>query len=95
MIRRNFIQHLALASTGAGMAAASATKKETITFRVKGFTCITCAVGLDTLLGREPGVILCKSDYAQARTTVEFDPSKTTASSIRKFISEMGFQAGG
>ena len=41
---------------------------------VKGFTCPTCAVGLDTMLGRQKGVIHSISSYPDAMTVIEFHP---------------------
>jgi Cu+-exporting ATPase len=66
MFRRNFIQRITLAGAGslaASGAAMGAATKRTVTFRVKGFSCITCAVGLDALLSREPGVLHSNSTY--------------------------------
>ena len=49
MDRRNFIQRLTVASA-TGAAAYAADESKSVTFRVKGFTCITCAVGLEVML---------------------------------------------
>lgn len=58
MFRRQFIQLVALSSAvtlnPVGSIAAGA--RTTVIFQVKGFTCVTCAVGLDTLLGKEKGL---------------------------------------
>jgi copper chaperone CopZ len=88
MIRRNFITGLA-AAAGALKAADS----KTVTYKVKGFTCITCAVGLDTLLQRQEGVIHSKSTYPGAVTTIEYRPAVITERELKSFISEMGFEA--
>ena len=93
MIRRNFIQRLTMAGASSALATASSVSRQTVVFRVKGFSCITCAVGLDTILGQKAGVIRCHSTYPDGRTTLEFDPSKITEEALRGAISEMGFQA--
>src|SRR5580698_4442923 len=96
MVRRSFIQRLTLASAGVGMAAATtaqASPTKTVTYRVKGFSCVTCAVGLDTMLQRQKGVIRSKSSYPDARAVIEFDPKLVTEKSLRAFIAEMGFTA--
>jgi copper chaperone CopZ len=90
MIRRNFITGLAAAATVRGMQAA---ESKTVTYKIKGFTCVTCAVGLDTLLQRQQGVIHAKSTYPEAVTTIEYKPSVVTERELKTFISEMGFEA--
>ena len=64
MIRRQFIQLATLASV-IGLTAIGAVAAETraITYHVKGFSCITCAVGLDTMLARHKGIVRSKSSY--------------------------------
>ena len=91
MFRRNFIQRITLA--GAGVSVTSARQSKTVTYRVKGFTCPTCAVGLDTMLRRQTGVMRCKSSYPDAMTVIEFDPHLVTEKSLEAFIAELGFTA--
>jgi Cu+-exporting ATPase len=89
MFRRNFIQRITLASAGLGVAQARESK--TVTCHVTGFTCPTCAVGLDTMLRRQNGVIRSKSSYPDAITVIEFDPHLVTDKSLKAFIAELGF----
>jgi hypothetical protein len=91
MFRRNFIQQITLASAGIGLAEAST--NQTVTYHVRGFTCPTCAVGLDTMLRHESGVIQSKSTYPGGITVIEFNPRLTTEKSLKEFISELGFAA--
>ena len=96
MFRRNFIQQITLASAGVGVASAVTTQArehKTITYHIKGFTCPTCAVGLDTMLGQQKGVIQSKSSYPDARTVIEFDPHVVTEASLKAFIADLGFTA--
>ena len=60
--------------------------------RSKYFTCITCAVGLDTLLRQQKGVLSSKSTYPEGRVTVSYDPGIVTPSEIKAFIGSMGFR---
>ena len=92
MIRRQFLQLVTMASVGTlapleGMAA-GATK--TVTYLVKGFSCITCATGLDTMLGQQKGVASSKSTYPEGKVTVGFDPNQITEQAIVAFITESG-----
>jgi Cu+-exporting ATPase len=90
MIRRNFIQWISgLAAAGA----AGASQSRTVTFHVTGFSCITCAVGLDTLLRRQKGVVRSDSSYPNASATIEYNPDLVTEETIKRLIGEMGFGA--
>lgn len=93
MIRRKFLQLVALSGAGAltSIDALSSTARKSLVLQVKGFTCITCATGLDTLLGREKGIIASHSTYPEGKVTVNYNPESSSEEAIRKFISELGF----
>jgi copper chaperone CopZ len=93
MFRRRFLQLAALSSTGAfaPLATLASTTSRTIIYRVKGFTCPTCAVGLDTLLQRQKGIVSSHSTYPDGKVTVSFHPDVVNDDAIRAFIAEMGF----
>jgi Cu+-exporting ATPase len=93
MFRRNFIQQITLAGTGVGIAAARTGDSKTIRYHVKGFSCPTCAVGLDTMLRRQTGVIRSESSYPDAITLIEFNPHLVSEKSLKALISELGFTA--
>jgi len=96
MFRRNFIQRITLASAGIGVASATtaqAGQNKTVTYHVKGFSCPTCAVGLDTMLRQQTGVIQSKSSYPEAITVIQFDPQLVTERSLKAYIAELGFTA--
>jgi copper chaperone CopZ len=93
MIRRRFLQLLTIGGTGALGAirtVASSPSRRAI-YRVKGFTCVTCATGLDTLLGRQKGVLSSKSTYPEGTVKVDFNPEATSDDAIVDFITELGF----
>jgi Cu+-exporting ATPase len=87
------MQIVALTSVGAlnPVDSIAAGARTTVIFQVKGFTCIACAVGLDTLLGKEKGIISSRSTYPEGKVTVVFDPKFCSEEAVRKFIAEMGF----
>jgi len=93
MFRRRFLQIAALSSTGvfAPLATLASATSRTIIYRVKGFTCPTCAVGLDTLLQRQKGIVSSHSTYPEGKVTVSFHPDVVTDEAIRAYIAEMGF----
>ena len=93
MIRRRFLGLLTLAGAGTltTLPQARAHRKETVTFSIKGFTCITCAVGLETVLMREKGVLAVRATYPEALATITFAPNLTSTQTIAAAIESMGF----
>ena len=96
MIRRKFLGLMTLAGAS-GVAALSVAKaagqKETVTYKIQGFTCITCATGLETLLGREKGVLAVKAIYSDGSATVAYDAHAISETEIREAIESLGFKA--
>jgi copper chaperone CopZ len=94
MIRRRFL-HLATLAGAGGLASLGleAAERKTVVYQVKGFTCITCAVGLDALLQRQTGVVRSTSSYPEGTVKIEFHPHLVTEDSLKAFIAEMGFKA--
>ena len=94
MFRRQFIHHLTLAGTG-GLAisgsAKAADRHQTVTYQVDGFTCVTCAVGLEVLLRRENGVARAEASYPKRSVLIEFDPALVTERALKQYIGKMGF----
>ena|SRR5579871_1062717 len=93
MIRRNFFKVMGAATAGglASLDAVAAGPAKTVVFHVKGFSCVTCATGLDTMLAKEAGIVSSSSTYPEAMATVKFDPKKTSPAAIADFISGLGF----
>jgi len=93
MFRRRFLQLVTMASVGglAPLEAVTAAATQTVMYRVKGFTCITCSTGLDTLLSQQKGIASSKSTYPEGKVTVAFDPNRITGQAIVAFITELGF----
>jgi copper chaperone CopZ len=55
---------------------------------VQGFTCITCAVGLEVVLKGFRGVTQAKAAYPEGKVVVAFDPAVTSGETIRTFINK-------
>jgi Cu+-exporting ATPase len=92
MFRRRFLQFLALSGVGAlAYEASGKGPAKTITYQVKGFSCVTCAVGLDTMLCQKKGILSSHSTYPEGKVTVTFDSEAINEASIRALIAEMGF----
>ena len=95
MFRRKFVQLIAAVGTASmasiAKAGAHATQGKTVIYVVKGFSCVTCAVGLDTMLQKQKGVAWSQSAYPEGIVRIHFDPKTVAENSLKAFISEMGF----
>jgi copper chaperone CopZ len=93
MLRRKFFKVMTIATTGAltPLEAIPATPKKIVTYHVRGFSCITCATGLDTMLAKEKGIASSSSTYPQGVATIGFDPDQISEQQIKDFISSLGF----
>lgn len=94
MIRRKFLSFAAFAGAGslAAIEGVAHTERRTVTFRISGFTCVTCAVGLETMLGKESGVIRAKASYPDGATTITYDPAVISEGRLADFIATTGFR---
>ncbi len=94
MIRRKFLGMMTLAGAGVvAMEGMDLAEKKTVTFGITGFTCITCAVGLETLLEKERGVIRVQASYPESKAIITYHPKLTSEASLVKYIEEAGFKA--
>jgi copper chaperone CopZ len=104
MIRRQFLK-LAAYTGATGLASIGALdalehhehepagEAKTVQWRVQGFTCPTCAVGLETMLEREKGVKSVHATYPEALVTIQYFPAQINEASLRTFITDLGFTA--
>ena len=91
MFRRRFLQLLTMASVSSLASLEVMAETRTVTWFVKGFSCITCATGLDTMLGRQRGIKSSKSTYPAGVVTICFNPDQISEERIEAFIEELGF----
>ncbi len=93
MFRRQFVQFMAALGTSSVATIAAADRKgtTTVTYVVKGFSCVTCAVGLDTMLEKQKGVSSSQSTHPDGIVKIHFDPKEVSEKSLKAFINEMGF----
>jgi copper chaperone CopZ len=92
MFRRQFLRRITSAgAAGFAVATAEGVNTKAVTYQVKGFTCVTCAVGLETLLRRQKGIAQAEASYPSGIVRIEFDPALLSEKTLKGFISEMGF----
>jgi copper chaperone CopZ len=93
MLRRKFFQVVTMATTGAlaPLAAIPDVPEKIVRYRVLGFSCVTCATGLDTMLKQEKGILSSSSTYPEGIATIGFEPEQITEKQIKEFIAGLGF----
>jgi copper chaperone CopZ len=92
MIRREFIQGIA-GGLGAAAAATSAVKTKTVTYRIEGFTCVTCARGTRRAAERSEGHRAVQVQLSDRTAVIEYRPDLIDEQQIEAFIQELGFCA--
>ena len=94
MDRRSFFGRVAtVAAVGAEAAAAAPKETRGVTYNVQGFTCITCAVGLETMLAGLKGVTRAKASYPEHSVAIGFNERAVSEKTIKDFIQTCGFTA--
>ena len=102
MDRRGFLRRLTAAgAAGAAVdvvgcgsrtpAPSTSSATARVTYRVQGFTCITCAVGLETMLRAVHGVTEVTASYAENTVIIGFDGRVIGEDALTQFISDCGF----
>ncbi len=61
------------------------------TYPVTGMSCAACAVSVESMLQSEPGVKSAAVNYANATTTVEFDPAQASEQHFKETIQSIGY----
>jgi Cu+-exporting ATPase len=82
---------LGVVKAGLHRADAAAEKKRTVAYKVKGFTCVTCATGLEVMLLRQKGVARAAASYPDARVVIGFDDKLISEDTLKEFITSCGF----
>jgi copper chaperone CopZ len=79
------------AGAAVGVELGCGTTAERVTYRVGGFTCVTCAVGLETMLRGVRGVAEASASYAEHTVTIAFDAKVIGEDALKQFVSDCGF----
>ena len=94
MFRRDFMQKIAAAGAVTAGTVKGAQEVSVVSFRVQGFTCVGCAVGLEVMLGKERGVVKARASYSQKKVDIRYDASLTNPEVLKTFINKTtGFTA--
>jgi Cu+-exporting ATPase len=96
MDRRDFLRQVSVAGAGASVGAcaggsSSVAENRQVTYQVKGFTCVTCAVGLEVMLRDVKGVARAGASYPDNTVSIGFDDRLTNEEALKAFIADCGF----
>lgn len=67
----------------------------TITFKLSGLHCTSCALTIDLDLEEVPGVKNATTSYAASQTMVEYDPALVSPETLKQVIAKSGYQVVG
>jgi heavy metal translocating P-type ATPase len=70
----------------------SAPETQKIVFEIHNLWCSSCALGIQWILLRQPGLLGCAVDYATDLATVEFNPRILSKEKIFSQIHNLGYQ---
>jgi P-type Cu+ transporter len=59
--------------------------------KVKGMHCASCAILIDKLVGKEPGVLSINTSYGSEKTAMEIDETKITLPRIDDLVHQLGY----
>ena len=102
MNRRKFLSRVmgataGLSLTGAGtvalhkLANPGPAENQSVSYQVKGFSCVTCATGLEVMLMQQPGVVRAHASYPDTTVVIGFDQNIVSEQALREFIAGCGF----
>ncbi|HBC44855.1 TPA: hypothetical protein DCZ81_01685 [Candidatus Collierbacteria bacterium] len=66
---------------------------KTVTLKLSGLHCTSCATNIDLTLEDTPGISSSDTNYQKSEAKITFDPVKTDLDSIRKIITDLGYQS--
>ena len=62
-----------------------------IVLKIKGMHCASCAILIDKLLAKQPGITASSTSYGAQKVALEFDESKITLEKIDTFVNKLGY----
>ena len=62
-----------------------------LVLKVKGMHCASCAILIDKLLAKQPGVLAVSTSYGAQKVALEFDESKISLVQIDGFVNKLGY----
>jgi Cu+-exporting ATPase len=66
---------------------------ETLTLKLRGMSCASCAKNIEEAIQSVPGVSECVVNFGIEQATVKYEPQKTNLEKIQNAVSEAGYSA--
>lgn len=65
--------------------------KTSITLKIQGMECPNCAMILESVEDKLPGVLRAEASYHRAQMLVEYDPALVSEDQIRAVVQHLGY----
>ena len=66
---------------------------ETLTLKLRGMSCASCAKNIEQAVQSVPGVIDCNVNFAVEQATVKYNPQQTNLEKIQQAVTDAGYAA--
>lgn len=66
-------------------------KGQTVTFKIEGMHCNSCAMNIDGELEDTEGVSIAETNYAKSETVITYDPAKVTEAKLKEVIKSLDY----
>ncbi|HEY9725791.1 MAG TPA: heavy metal translocating P-type ATPase, partial [Chroococcales cyanobacterium] len=66
---------------------------DTLTLKLRGMSCASCASNIEQAIRDVPGVSECNVNFGMEQATVSYDPQKTNLEQIQHAVDEAGYSA--
>ncbi|MBW4679378.1 MAG: heavy metal translocating P-type ATPase [Microcoleus vaginatus WJT46-NPBG5] len=66
---------------------------DTITLKLRGMSCASCASAIEEAIKSVPGVVECQVNFAMEQTRVQYDSTQTALEEIQQAVDDAGYSA--
>jgi len=66
---------------------------DTLTLKLRGMSCASCASNIEDAIRSVPGVSECNVNFGAEQATIKYDPQKTNLEKIQDAVKEAGYSA--
>ncbi|MBV8884335.1 MAG: copper-translocating P-type ATPase [Chroococcidiopsidaceae cyanobacterium CP_BM_RX_35] len=66
---------------------------DTLTLKLRGMSCASCASNIEQAIQSVPGVIDCSVNFGVEQATVKYEPKRTNLEKIQQVVSDAGYSA--
>ncbi len=66
---------------------------DTLTLKLRGMSCASCAANIEQAIQSVPGVVDCSVNFGVEQATVKYEPKRTSLEKIQQAVSDAGYSA--